>query len=90
MELIFCIHTFLENIFCNEKPIVDIRAANKPIKSKDISVMVAIPTPNIIGIKLRYTRFGCFSPNSKRVNVTVNNGIVALTAIIMELAIRNL
>ena len=54
MHLSIQLHiTFLENIFCNEKPIVDIKADIKPIILKEISVIVAIPTPVIIGIKLK-------------------------------------
>lgn len=67
-------------MFCNEKPIVDMSALIKPTMSNEISVKVAIATPVIIGTKLRYTSVGCFSRNSKRVKITVNSGIVALTA----------
>lgn len=58
---------------------VDIKADIKPNISNEISVTVAIPTPVMIGIKLRYTSVGCFSLNISRVKITVNNGIVALT-----------
>lgn len=77
----YVVLTFFENIFCKEKPIVDINADIKPIILKEISVIVAIPTPVIIGIKLKYTNVGCFSRNIKRVKITVNKGIVALTTI---------
>lgn len=42
--------------------------------------MVAIPTPTMIGIRLKYTVVDCFSRKKIRVKITVNNGIVALTA----------
>lgn len=45
--------TFLEKIFCNEKPIVEINALISPTTSKDSSVSVAIATPVMIGIKLK-------------------------------------
>jgi hypothetical protein len=47
--------TFFENIFCSENPIVAINALIKPIKSKEISVTVAMATPVIIGIRDKYT-----------------------------------
>lgn len=58
---------------------VDIKADIRPIISNEISVKVAIPTPVIIGTKLRYTSDGCFSLNIRRDRITVNRGIVALT-----------
>lgn len=71
--------TFFEKMFCMEKPIVEMRALIRPIISKEISVTVAIPTPVIMGSRLRYTSVGCFSPKKTRVRTTVNSGIVALT-----------
>lgn len=71
--------TFFEKIFCRENPNVAESAQINPIISKDNSVIVAIPTPVIIGIKLMYTDVACFSRKIIRVKITVNNGIVALT-----------
>jgi len=62
-----------------EKPIVEMRALIRPIMSKEISVTVAIPTPVMMGSRLRYTSVGCFSPKKMRVSTTVNSGIVAFT-----------
>ena len=56
-----------------------IRALISPITSKDSSVNVAMPTPQIIGTKLRYTALVCLSPIITRDRTTVNSGIVALT-----------
>lgn len=72
-------NTFFERIFCNEKPSVADRAQINPTISNDSSVIVAIPTPVMIGIKLQYTDVDCFSLKNIRVKMTVNNGIVALT-----------
>lgn len=47
--------TFFENIFCNEKPHVARRAEPSPKMSKDISVMLAIATPIMMGTKEAYT-----------------------------------
>lgn len=66
-------------MFCMEKPIVEIRALIRPIMSKEISVTVAMPTPVMMGSRLRYTSVGCFSPKKRRVRMTVNSGMVALT-----------
>uniref|UniRef100_A0A182TK71 Uncharacterized protein n=1 Tax=Anopheles melas TaxID=34690 RepID=A0A182TK71_9DIPT len=41
--------TFLEKMFCSEKPIVAISALTSPITSNDSSVSVAMPTPTMIG-----------------------------------------
>lgn len=60
---------------------MDNRAETRPTMSKDISVTVAMVTPTMIGIKLKYTSCGCLSPNSTLVNMTVNKGIVAFTAV---------
>lgn len=72
--------TFLEKMFCMEKPMVEMRALIRPSMSNEISVTVAIATPVMIGSRLRYTSVGCFSPKKRRVRTTVNSGIVALTA----------
>lgn len=71
--------TFFDRIFCNENPSVADRAQISPVISNDNSVIVAIPTPVMIGIKLKYTDVACFSLKKIRVKITVNNGIVALT-----------
>lgn len=47
--------TFLVNIFCIEKVNVASNALTRPIKSKDISVAVAIITPPTTGINEQYT-----------------------------------
>lgn len=66
-------------MFCIEKPSVAESAQINPIISNDNSVIVAIATPVMIGIKLKYTDVACFSRKKIRVKITVNNGIVALT-----------
>lgn len=71
--------TFFDIIFCSENPSVADSAQINPNISNDISVIVAIATPVIIGTKLKYTDVACFSLKNIRVNITVNNGIVALT-----------
>lgn len=76
-------------MFCNENPIVDNKAETKPIMSKDISVTVAIATPKIMGIKLKYTNCGCRSPNNTLVKITVNKGIVAFTETVLTNKIFN-
>lgn len=71
--------TFFEKIFCIENPSVADSAQINPIISNDNSVIVAIATPVMIGIRLKYTDVDCFSLKKIRVKITVNNGIVALT-----------
>lgn len=71
--------TFLEKICCNENPAVDTKALMRPTMSKLISVKVAMATPPIIGIKLKYTLKVCFSPIITRDKITVKSGIVAFT-----------
>lgn len=66
-------------MFCSEKPMVAINALIRPTTSKDSSVSVAIPTPVMIGTKLRYTLVVCFSLSMIRDSNTVNSGIVAFT-----------
>lgn len=71
--------TFLEYICCNENPAVDTRAHIIPMPSYDSSVMVAIVTPVMMGTRLKYTLFVCFSPIINLDRITVKSGIVALT-----------
>lgn len=47
--------TFFEKIFCSENPHVATKAEIRPNMSKDISVMVAMATPRIIGTNEKYT-----------------------------------
>ena len=47
--------TFLEKMFWREKKAVEERAARRPRVSKEISVMVAIATPRMMGNSERYT-----------------------------------
>lgn len=46
--------TFLEKIFCREKPTVAAKAAKSPTNANEISVTVAIATPPIIGTSDKY------------------------------------
>lgn len=68
-------------MFCSENPTVAISALIRPITSNDSSVSVAIPTPVMIGTRLRYTVVVCFSLRMIRDSNTVNSGIVAFTTI---------
>lgn len=77
-------NTFFDRIFWREKPSVADNAQINPIISNESSVIVAIPTPVIIGIKLIYTDVDCFSLKKILVKSTVNNGIVALTTHITD------
>lgn len=72
--------TFFEKMCWSEKPAVEIKAQTNPTMLKLISVNVAIATPPIMGIKLMYTFRVCFSPMIILDKITVNRGIVALTA----------
>jgi hypothetical protein len=71
--------TFLEKMFCKLNPSVEMRAEMSPTMSKEISVRVAIKTPEMIGTKLTYTDVGCFSFMITRERTTVKSGIVAFT-----------
>lgn len=50
--------TFFEKMFCSENPHVATKAETRPNISKDISVMVAMATPRIIGTNEKYTCTG--------------------------------
>lgn len=66
-------------MFCNEKMKIENKAATSPITLNSNSVIDAMNTPNMIGIKEKYTLVVCFSPNITRERTTTNKGIDAFT-----------